>query len=34
MLEKDLDLFNLFLESNKNRSREAIRGAEDETKKK
>ena len=34
MLEKDLDAFNKFLEENKNLSRQAIKMAEDETKRK
>jgi len=34
MLEKDLDAFNRFLEENKNLSRQAIKMAEDETKRK
>ena len=32
MLEEDLELFNKFLEENKNNSRAAIKAAEDETK--
>ncbi len=34
MLEEDLEAFNKFLEENKNNSRQAIKLAEDETKKK
>ena len=34
MLEKDLTLFNNFLEENKSKSRQAIRKAEEETKEK
>ena len=32
LLEEDLELFNKFLEENKNNSRAAIKAAEDETK--
>lgn len=32
LLEEDLELFNKFLEDNKNNSRNAIKKAEDETK--
>ena len=34
MLEEDLEAFNKFLEENKNKSRTAIKKAEDETKNK
>lgn len=34
MLEDDLKAFNSFLEENKNKSRQTIKDAEDETKKK
>lgn len=34
MLEEDIEAFNKFLEENKNNSRQAIKAAEDETKKK
>lgn len=34
MLEEDLKRFNDFLEKNKNKSRQTIKDAEDETKKK
>lgn len=34
MLEEDLNAFNNFLEENKNKSRQTIKDAEDETKRK